>query len=107
MNLKAFLGSILSSLTPFLLGCDQTPTASEVFHLRGKCEELGKQFLEKVVEGEDGIKSQVSHYNPRMNRCYVLVTWHAPQYGGIHSKWLYDGQKQDPRDSIVMTHREE
>jgi hypothetical protein len=31
------------------------------------------------------------------------VTWHAPQYGGIHSKWLYDGQKQDPRDSIVMT----
>jgi hypothetical protein len=66
---------------------NQLPTASEVVHLRGECQRLGEELLAVKVLPE--VKSQVSHYNPRDNSCYVLVTLRTDKYQN-HS--LYDGQ---------------
>src|SRR5262249_12461719 len=100
VNLKALLLLSLVALTPSLLACDQQiPTASEVFHLRDECNVLGEKLLKGVTDSP--VKSQISHYNPRMNRCYVLLTTQLVEgVHDIHHKWLYDGQ--DPRKFIVL-----
>jgi hypothetical protein len=65
----------------------QLPTASEIVHLRGECQRLGEELLAAKVLPE--VKSQASHYNPRDNSCYVLVTLRTDKY---HNHSLYDGQ---------------
>jgi hypothetical protein len=66
---------------------DQLPTVSETVHLQAECQRLGEELLALKVLPE--VKSQVSHYNPRDNSCYVLVTLQTDKYQN-HS--LYDGQ---------------
>ena len=80
----------------------RTPTATEVFNLRSKCNELGEKILHDnvlsaiVIGGPRRFHLQVSHYNPKTNRCYVeldisdgdLLT--GPTGGTDY--FLYDGQ---------------
>jgi len=81
------------------------PTAAEVFHFRSECSEFGKQVLAELVSNlrEEAAKmlirkSQVSHYNPTANRCYVEITLETAIAG---SPWrntgiaLYDGQTHE------------
>jgi hypothetical protein len=67
----------------------QPPAATEVFNLRAKCAQLAEKILENHSPGSSVSTSQVSHYEPRSNRCYVLMksnsTWADREY-------LYDGR---------------
>ena len=43
-----------------------------MFRLRSECAKLGEKILAENPSGNDNfIDSQVSHYNPLTNRCYV------------------------------------
>lgn len=69
------------------------PTATEVFHLRSECAALGEKILNKNVIGVALTQDQVSHYDPKTNRCYVQLTVQAADLSGDHfSTYLYDGQ---------------
>ena len=76
----------------------QPPTATEVFNLRSTCADLGEQILE-ASGGEIALGiSQVSHYEPRTNRCYVEIII-QPAYitpgGQYFVRSLYDGQTRE------------
>jgi hypothetical protein len=76
----------------------QLPTATEVFNLRGRCAALGDRILNNNVIGSALSQSQISHYEPRTNRCYVELTVQTAdttvpmQY---LSRTLYDGQTNE------------
>lgn len=93
----------------FILGCQKSsapvspenvpsfrsPTATEVFNLRSKCAELGEKIMKNTVTGDELTKNQVSHYDPKTNRCYVQLTvWNAKLGKGdeYFQEYLYDGQ---------------
>jgi len=71
------------------------PTATEVFNLRSKCAELGEKILKNTVIGDAQKKDQITHYEPKTNRCYVQLTvWNANPAKGdeyFHQD-LLDGQ---------------
>jgi hypothetical protein len=76
------------------------PTATEVFNLRSKCAALGDRILEETTIGIALTKSQVSHYEPRTNRCYVELTIQTadlskPIDQHYHHRVLYDGQTKE------------
>jgi hypothetical protein len=52
----------------------QLPTATEVFQLRSLCVKLGEQLLDETPVGSALTEDQVSHYDPKSNRCYVELT---------------------------------
>jgi hypothetical protein len=73
----------------------RSPTATEVFNLRSKCAELGEKILKNTAIGDGLKKDQVSHYEPKTNRCYVQLTaWNAnPDKGDDNfQQYLFDGQ---------------
>jgi hypothetical protein len=77
--------------TPSLRG----PTATEVFNLRSKCAELGEKILKNTVVADALKKDQLSHYEPKTNRCYVQLTvWNANLNKGdeYFHQYLFDGQ---------------
>ena len=73
----------------------RSPTATEVFNLRSKCAELGEKILKNTAIGDGLKKDQVSHYEPKTNRCYVQLTaWNDNQAKGDDNfqQYLFDGQ---------------
>jgi len=91
---------------PLLLGASavtaqersyQLPTATEVFRLRSVCAELGEKILENNAIGPALTQDQVSHYDPRTNRCYVQLDVHTAdlreQY--LLHRYLFDGQTKE------------
>jgi len=56
----------------------RSPTATEVFNLRSKCAELGEKIMEKTIAGNALKKDELSHYEPKTNRCYVQLTISNP-----------------------------
>jgi hypothetical protein len=73
----------------------RSPTATEVFNLRSKCAELGEKILKNTVIGDALKKDQLSHYEPKTNRCYVQLTvWNADlaQRDEYFQQYLFDGQ---------------
>lgn len=71
------------------------PTATEVFHLRSECARLAEKMLENDVVGIALTKSQLSHYNPQSNRCYVELSAQTADLTDPNiyaSDTLYDGQ---------------
>jgi hypothetical protein len=93
----------------FFLGCQKSsapivsgdtpsfrsPTATEVFNLRSKCAEFGEKIMKDTVTSEELTKNQVSHYDPKTNRCYVQLTvWKAnlAKAEEYFQQYLYDGQ---------------
>jgi hypothetical protein len=48
------------------------PTATEIFHLKTECMELGEK-LEKNAENPGTVVSMHSRYDPKSNRCYVQL----------------------------------
>src|ERR1700730_17603927 len=89
MDLRKITIIFVSIIIGFFFGCQkpstpiqnqtvaQAPTATEVFNLRNKCAELG----EKIIDGNQPLGSalrqeQVSHYDPKTNRCYVELNVH-------------------------------
>ena len=73
----------------------RSPTATEVFDLRSKCAELGEKIMKNTVIGDELRKEQLSHYEPKTNRCYVRLTvWNANLGKGdeYFQQYLFDGQ---------------
>lgn len=97
------------SLLVFFSGCQKSsapiapvdapafrpPTATEVFNLRSKCAELGEKIMKNTVVADALKKDQLSHYEPKTNRCYVQLTiWNADLAKGndYFQRYLFDGQ---------------
>lgn len=72
----------------------RSPTASEVFNLRSKCAELGDKILKNTDIADALKKDQVSHYEPKTNRCYVQLTVWNPDLSksDYFQESLLDGQ---------------
>ena len=73
----------------------RSPTATEIFNLRSKCAELGEKIMKNTVIGAELMKDQLSHYEPKTNRCYVRLTiWnaHLGKQGEDFQQYLFDGQ---------------
>lgn len=74
---------------------NRLPTATEVFNLRSECAALGRKILDDNVVGPALYQSQVSHYVPKSNRCYVELTVQTADVTKQPHKtyiYLYDGQ---------------
>jgi len=104
MNGSAVLPAIAVVLG-FLASCEskrpstdrtnRLPSATEVFHLRSECVALGQKILDGNVVGSALSHSQVSHYDPRTNRCYVELTIQTADTTkplDYLNRVLYDGQ---------------
>ena len=80
--------------TPAATVATPIPSASEVFHLRSECARLAEKMLENNVVGTALTQSQVSHYNPQTNRCYVELSVQTANLSHLEysSDTLYDGQ---------------
>jgi hypothetical protein len=73
----------------------RAPTATEVFDLRTKCAELGEKIMKNTAARADLKKEELSHYEPKTNRCYVRLTlWNGNVGKGDEDfqQYLYDGQ---------------
>jgi hypothetical protein len=114
VGIEAFMRFIALSVVLFLSGCQESfapsprvptpfvgpfsvrsPTATEVFNLRSKCAELGEKIVKNTVVSDALQKEQVSHYEPKTNRCYVQLTiWSANLTNGDENfeESLLDGQ---------------
>jgi hypothetical protein len=82
-------------ISPVNVPLFRSPTASEVFDLRSKCAEHGEKILKNTVVSNALKKDQVSHYEPKTNRCYVQLTvWSADLAKGSEyfQQSLFDGQ---------------
>jgi hypothetical protein len=87
------------------------PTATEVFNLRAKCVDLSHKFdnyFPRTYQGLDALGSPwgfvmaAPHYDPRSNRCYVLVR--GDDYDGNHMQQLVDGQTGEELAEFTLTH---
>lgn len=84
----------------------RSPTATEVFNLRSKCADLGEKIMKNTVIGDALKKDQLSHYEPKTNRCYVRLTvWNATLGKGdeYFQQYLFDGQTGQ---MLAAIHRE-
>lgn len=73
----------------------RSPTATEIFDLRSKCAELGEKIMKNTVTAAELKKEQLSHYQPKTNRCYVRLTiWNANlgKENEYFQQYLFDGQ---------------
>jgi hypothetical protein len=78
----------------------RTPSATELFDLQSKCTAMGEKVMEGNVIGNALTQEQVSHYNPKDNRCYVKLDVHTanlttPREDYMDSDYLYDGQSRE------------
>src|SRR5690242_1647394 len=73
----------------------RSPSASEIFDLRSKCAELGEKIAKNKVPGDHLQKDELSHYDPKTNRCYVRLTVRNANLGKgdeDFQQYLFDGQ---------------
>lgn len=78
----------------------RTPSATELFDLQSKCSAMGEKVLEGNIIGNALTQEQVSHYNPKDNRCYVKLTVSTadltkPRENYIEDVYLNDGQSTE------------
>jgi hypothetical protein len=87
----------------------QLPTATEVFHLRTECAQLGDKVLDDAIIGSALTKDVATNYDPHDNRCYVdltistadlTVSIGSPAY--YQNRILYDGQTHELLASIQI-----
>jgi hypothetical protein len=63
--------------------------------------------MEENIIGRDLRQSQVSHYDPKSNRCYVQLTVsHMTTPRDNYDIFLYDGQTRDMLASVSVEHGE-
>lgn len=82
------------------------PTATEVFHLRSECAALGDRIRSKNIIGIALTQDQVSHYDPKTNRCYVQLTVQTADVSNPNyfATYLYDGQTGEMLATAKMDH---
>jgi hypothetical protein len=98
---------IAASIVWFLVGCSkptapttprvrtsQRPTATEVFNLRGRCQQLGEKLDSNMPYGGNWSRQTTTNYSVEANRCYVEL-YDMKDTGREHLRSLYDGQTSD------------
>jgi hypothetical protein len=79
LALKLLLGisiALIATLSSAQQRTFQPPTVTEVFNLRSKCAALGDKIMEDDFVSSNLSKSNLSHYDPQTNRCYVdSLSW--------------------------------
>ncbi len=75
----------------------QLPTATEIFHLRSECAKMGEKILSENLVGSALTHTQVSKYDPKLNRCFVELDITSADTSLPPEKFytnfvLYDGQ---------------
>jgi len=85
----------------------QKPTATEIFNLRSTCAGLGEKVLRENIIGISLTQDEVSHYDPKTNRCYVELTVQDAEIGkgDYFSQYLFDGQTDDMLATIRIDKR--
>jgi hypothetical protein len=95
----AFLGCSSSQpnqSTPEPQRSSKLPTATEVFNLRTKCAQLGREVDEYMFHGPVIDRETLSNYSIKSNRCYVTLDDHNGSPGDWHRlRGLYDGQTRE------------
>jgi len=75
------------------------PTATEIFNLRSRCADFGEKIMAENIIGIALAQEQVSHYDPKSNRCYVELTVHTADLTKhvdyYFFRVLYDGQTRE------------
>ena len=90
----------------------KVPTATEVFNLRSRCEDLAKAIQDQNVIRDALAQEHTSHYNPQANRCYVQLDVHSadtsePRSSFYSSTYVFDGQTRELLVSVTMRNGEE
>ncbi|MEO8168353.1 MAG: hypothetical protein ABI623_08900, partial [bacterium] len=73
----------------------RSASATEIFHLRSECADLGAKILNSSLVGSALTQTQVSRYDPKSNRCYVELTVQTANLKApteYYATYLYDGQ---------------
>jgi hypothetical protein len=91
-------GVLVATLALGVSGCNQPqPTASEIFHLRGECEQLGQKISDEAAKNLPSSETH-ANYLLKNNRCYVTQT-HFPIENDPKENylfiWMEDGQSGD------------
>jgi hypothetical protein len=74
------------------------PSATEIFDLRSRCADAAKKIMSDNTIGAALAQDQVSHYDPKSNRCYVELTVHIADLAHFDdhlSRYLFDGQTEE------------
>lgn len=75
------------------------PTAEQAYRLQDDCVKRGELILKQNLIGSALAQEQVSEYNARTNRCYVLLSVHAADLNEWqkyeNGNYLYDGQTKE------------
>ena len=74
------------------------PSATEVFNLRSRCAEFGRKIMSDNTIGVALSQDQISHYEPKSNRCYIELTVHMADlahFDDHFSRYLFDGQTEE------------
>jgi hypothetical protein len=109
-NMIMIMGTLTFALSLTCAAFAQTParpcgpTATEIFHLRTECREMGKQFDKEsealvIRRPEIGrVHFYAAHYNPQTNRCYVEGTTILREDGRdtFIISLLHDAQSDEP-----------
>lgn len=71
-------------------------SASEVFNLRTRCAEIAEKMVNDDAHGAAVSITGTSHYNPKTNRCYVLLdSSGVDDPVKLNHQYLFDGQTKD------------
>jgi hypothetical protein len=78
----------------------RAPTATELFDLQSKCSAMGEKILQDNIIGNALTQEQISHYNPKDNRCYVKLSVSTadltkPREDTREDDYLEDGQTNE------------
>jgi hypothetical protein len=76
----------------------KAPTATEIFHLRSECAEIGEKLRLELHDSSIRYEDE-THYDPATNRCFVAIrSWEGTLQDGVLTNphlittFLYDGQ---------------
>jgi hypothetical protein len=88
-------------VTTAAIPCENRPTATEIFNLRGRCVELGNKLAAENKPVPDFSQYMESHYSVEVNRCYVTLATGTSLLGLQHGQkqssniYLYDAQTRE------------
>ncbi len=80
----------------------RTPSATELFDLQSKCTAMGQKVLQSNVIGAALTQEQVSHYNPKDNRCYVRLTVSTADLTAPRDKYIQDTYLEDGQSGEIL-----
>ena len=80
----------------------RAPSATELFDLQSKCSAMGEKVLQNNFIGNALTQEQVSHYNPKDNRCYVKLSVHTADLTTPRDKYIEDNYLEDGQSGEIL-----